>query len=53
MDFACNLPSIEEISFKLTENYIPSLAHLVQDPQSRNSLDYTLSRVSLHMLLAD
>lgn len=53
MDPTHNVPSIEEISFKLTENLIPSQLQLPSPLQHDDSLDYTLSRVSIQQLLLD
>jgi hypothetical protein len=53
MDHIHNVPSIEEISFKLTENAIPSQLHLPYSHLHDDSLDYTLSKVSIQQLLLD
>ena len=51
MDYTLNVPSIEEISFKLTENLISSNAHIPRSRLLDDSLDYTLSRASIQYLL--
>ena len=53
MDHIHNVPSIEEISFKLTENLIPSQLHLPYSHPHDDSLDYTLPKVSIQQLLLD
>lgn len=53
MDPIHNVPSIEEISFKLTENVIPSQLYLNYNHSHDDSLDYTLSKVSIQQLLLD
>jgi hypothetical protein len=53
MDLIHNVPSIEEISFKLTENFIPSQLHLPYNHPHDDSLDYTISKVSIQQLLLD
>lgn len=50
MDTNLNVPSIEEISFKLTENLIPSNV-LIPLRLLSDSLDYTHSRLSIQMFL--
>ncbi len=52
MDHNLNVPSIEEISFKLTENLIPSNA-LIPLRILNDSLDYTHSRLSIQMFLGE
>jgi hypothetical protein len=51
MEFAYNVPSIEEISFKLTENFIPSSNYLHLNRGLDDSLDYTLSKASIQQML--
>ena len=53
MEHIHNVPSIEEISFKLTENFISSQLHLSYNHLNDDSLDYTLSKVSIQQLLLD
>jgi hypothetical protein len=49
-----NVPSIEEISFKLTDNLIPSIGNskgtLIP---LESSLEYTISRISIQQMLAE
>lgn len=53
MECTYNVPSIEEISFKLTENVIPSIANLNPNRRFDDSLDYTSSRVSIQQMLCE
>lgn len=51
MEYTYNVPSIEEISFKLTENFIPSIANLHNNRILDDSLDYTLSKPSIQNMI--
>ena len=53
MESICNVPSIEEISFKLTENVIPSTTLTPLNHHMDDSLDYTLSKTSIQNILLD
>lgn len=51
MESIYNVPSIEEISFKLTENVIPSSTNIHHNRPLDDSLDYTLSKASIQQML--